>query len=178
MLVIFKKRSIKLQPNANICVDIRNPISDYEIREKVVIDPTQFIEQDVGEDQNFVITWEGSKKKSVLTAVVDPEAIKSALKKTGKKGKKSKGGDLDPRMPRPYTDEDNQSFVPVLALECRGIEPYAFHPMGGEFVVESEGGYVFEGEDVDLSEGDWADYDQENDVAVSISEFESKFESA
>mmetsp|Transcript_21822 Transcript_21822/g.27531 ORF Transcript_21822/g.27531 Transcript_21822/m.27531 type:complete len:192 (+) Transcript_21822:109-684(+) len=174
--------SIKLQPNANICLDIRNPISDYEIREKVVIDPTEFIEQDgnLGEKHNFNITWEGNKKKSVLT-VLDPEATKTALKKSGKKGGKSKkgssGGDSDPRMPRPYTEEDNGSYVPFIALECRGIEPYAFHPMGGEFVVRSEGGFVFDSEEVDLSEDDWADYDAENDISISISEFESKIDS-
>jgi len=43
------------------------------------------------------------------------------------------------------------------------MEPYAFHPLGNEFKVISEGGVVFE-EDVDLSEGDWAEYDEENDA--------------
>jgi hypothetical protein len=56
------------------------------------------------------------------------------------------------------------------------MEPYAFHPLGNEFVVESEGGVKFES-DIDLSEGDWADYDEENDAALSISDFEAKFES-
>lgn len=41
-------------------------------------------------------------------------------------------------------------------------------------MVESEGGVTFE--DVDLSEGDWGEYDEENDAAVAISEFETKFE--
>ena len=72
-------------------------------------------------------------------------------------------------------EEDNQKFVPILALDCRGVEPYAFHPMGSEFVVESEGGMMFE-DDVDLSEGDWAEYDDENDMVVSITGFESKIE--
>ena len=60
-------------------------------------------------------------------------------------------------------------------MECRGIEPYAFHPLDNLFIVVSEGGSVFE-DDVDLSEGDWADYDEENDAAISISEFKAKFE--
>ena len=55
----------------------------------------------------------------------------------------------------------------MLAFECRGIEPYAFHPMGGEFIVESEAGMQFDAEDVDLSD-DWADYDTENDIALSL----------
>ena len=35
----------------------------------------------------------------------------------------------------------------------------------------------FDVEDVDLSD-DWADYDTENDIAVSITEFQSKFDDA
>jgi len=29
-------------------------------------------------------------------------------------------------------------------------------------------------EDVNLSEGDWAEYDEEHDASVSVNEFESK----
>lgn len=58
-------------------------------------------------------------------------------------------------------------------MRSRGLEPYGFHPLGNEFKVVSEGGAVFE-EDVDLSEGDWGDYDEENDAAVGVNEFESK----
>ena len=159
-------------------MDIRNPASDYEIREKVVIDPTEFIEQDESSKEppfHFQIGWEGSKKKSVLTVLLDEAAIKSALKKSG--GKKSKKGGGDVRLTRAMEAEDSDKYVPMLALECRGIEPYAFHAMGGEFVVESEGGMIFEGEDVDLSDDDWADYDADNDISVTVSDFQSKFES-
>jgi Eukaryotic protein of unknown function (DUF866) len=30
--------------------------------------------------------------------------------------------------------------------------------------------------DVDLSDGDWAEYDEENDASVSIDKFETKIE--
>ena len=167
-----------MKKDVNVCIDVRNPLSDYETREKVVIDPTELIEDENSKEPpyHFGLSWEGNKKKSVLTVLDDAVSLKTTLKKSSKKGKKGKSGEDDPRMPRAYTAEDNESFVPILALECRGIEPYAFHPMGGEFVVESEGGMAFEGDDVDLSEGDWADYDGDNDISVSISEFESKFE--
>ncbi len=172
-------RSITMKKDVNICIDVMNPLSGEETREKVVIDPTELIEDENSKEPpyHFGLSWEGSKKKSVLT-VLDADSLKATLKKTSKKGKKAKGGGEDPRMPRAYTSDDNEAFVPILALECRGLEPYAFHPMGGEFLVESEGGMVFEGEDVDLSEGDWADYDGDNDISVSISDFESKFEAA
>lgn len=110
----------------------------------------------------FVLKWEGAKKRSNLQVLEDPKAV---LKK-----KKYKG-----ELPRNYKAEDSGNWVPILAVECRGLEPYAYHSLGDEFVVESEGGAIFDS-DVDLSEGDWGEYDEENDVAVSISEFEAKFE--
>ncbi len=64
--------------------------------------------------------------------------------------------------------------MPILAFECRGLEPYAFHP-GDEFIVTSAGGTVFDS-DVDLSESDWTEYDADNDAPISISEVEFKFE--
>ena len=103
--------------------------------------------------------------------VLDEEGAKSAMKKIKKKGGKNKDSEIS--EPRDVTADDSGEYVPILAMECRGLEPYAFHPMGGEFKVVSEGGVSFE-EDVDLSEGDWAEYDEENDAAVSINEFESK----
>mmetsp|Transcript_8364 Transcript_8364/g.15173 ORF Transcript_8364/g.15173 Transcript_8364/m.15173 type:complete len:123 (+) Transcript_8364:631-999(+) len=116
--------------------------------------------------------WEGSKKFSTLI-VLDEEGSKSALKKLkkNKKGKKGGGGEAD--LPRDVTSDDSGDYVPVLAMECRGLEPYAYHCLGNEFRVVSEGGAVFE-EDVDLSDGDWGDYDEENDAAVGVNEFESK----
>ena len=69
--------------------------------------------------------------------------------------------------------DESDVFVPVAAFSTRGIEPYAFHPMGGAVIVTSEGGHVFDENEVDLRE-DWGDYDIENDIAVSISDFSSK----
>ena len=46
--------------------------------------------------------------------------------------------------------------------------------MGNEITATSEGGAEFD--DVDLTEDDWADYDEENDAPVSISSFETKIE--
>jgi len=158
--------SVRLRRDANLCISIRNPLSDYEVRDKVVFNPSELVEQDEGARQNphhFAIKWEGQKKACMLE-VLDEAAAKSALKK-----KKSKD------VPRDVTEDDSGSWVTILAMECRGLEPYAFHPMGNEFVVTSSGGVAFE-QDVDLGEGDWADYDEENDASVSLSEVEFKIE--
>mmetsp|Transcript_4629 Transcript_4629/g.6849 ORF Transcript_4629/g.6849 Transcript_4629/m.6849 type:complete len:178 (-) Transcript_4629:89-622(-) len=158
---------ISLRRDQNLCISVRNPQSDYEVREKVVFNPSETVEQEENTREppcHFALKWEGSKKRSILE-VLDAGAAKTALKK-----KKVKGS-----QPRSYTGDDNGEWVPILAVECRGLEPYAFHPMTDEFIVTSEGDVNFD-EDVDLSEGDWADYDAENDASVSISTFESKFE--
>jgi hypothetical protein len=143
-------------------------LSDYEVRDKVAFSLQETVEQEESTREpscHFALKWEGSQKRSIL-GVLSAADAKAALKK-----KKYKG-----EQPRDYTADDSGNWVPILAVECRGMEPYAFHPLGNEFVVTSEGGVKFES-DVDLSEGDWADYDEENDAAVSISDFETKFES-
>lgn len=171
--------SLSLHPRcANVCLSVRNPLSDYETRDKIVFDPSEPLEQDEGDTrdlpQHFQVKWEGSKKFATLR-VLDEEESKSALKKVQKKKGKKKGGsggeEID--VPRQLTPDDADSYVPILAMECRNLEPYAFHPLGNEFRVISDGGVTFD-DDVDLSEGDWGEYDEENDAAVGVNDFESK----
>jgi hypothetical protein len=166
---------VSLLKNTNLCFSVRNPLSDYETREKIVFNPSETLDQDEGDREpphHFAVKWEGSKKYSTLI-VLEEEAAKSALKKVNKKGKRDQGGDGDVGLPRDVTSDDSGNYVPVLAMECRGLEPYDFHPLGNEFKVTSLGGAVFD-EDVDLSEGDWGEYDEENDAAVGVNEFGSK----
>ena len=159
--------AVSLVKGENLCLTVKNPLSDYEVREKVVINPSETVEQDEHDrsgEHHFRLTWEGSKKASTLR-ILTAAQVKTALKK--KKGI---------QLPRSYTAEDAGSFVPILAVECRGLEPTAFFPMGNEFTVTSEGGAEFNS-DVDLSEGDWADYDADNDQPVSISDIAFKWDS-
>lgn len=156
---------ISLNHGANLCFNIRNPLSDFEKREKVVVDTSEYVAQEEGSREppfHFGLKWEGSKKMSVLT-ILDEAATKTALKK--KKGV----------AVRDYNADDSGNWVPILAIECRGLEPTEFFPIGGEFTVKSNGGKEFS-DDVDLSEGDWAEYDEENDEPVSLSEIEFKLE--
>lgn len=158
---------IQLRRTANLRVSIRHPQGD-EVRENVIFNPTETIEQEEGSREpahHFRIKWEGIKKASTLQ-VLDEKEIASTLKK-----KKKYKGDT----PRKYLGDDSGNWVPLLAMECRGLEPYAFHPMNDEFVIASEGGYVFE-EEIELGDGDWADYDADNDVPVSMEDISFKFE--
>jgi hypothetical protein len=167
-------RSIELQLHANLRISVKNPQNDYEVRDNVVFNPSDPVEQDEGAREpphHLALKWEGSKKASILQ-VLDAKEAASALKKNTKKGK---GKPL--LTPRAYTGDDSGNWVPLLAMECRGLEPYAFHPMSGEFFITSEAGTKFE-EDIALGEGDWADYDAEVDLPIALDGIEFKFETA
>lgn len=70
-----------------------------------------------------------------------------------------------------YSDTSGE-FGTVLVLDCRGVAPDSFQFMD-RWVATSAGGAEFD--DVDLTDGEWADYDEENDAAVSIMDLESQF---
>ena len=48
-----------------------------------------------------------------------------------------------PGVTREYTGDDTGELVPVVAFECRGCEPIAWHP-GEGMVAEGVGGEMFE----------------------------------
>ena len=155
-------------------ISVRNPQDGNEVREDVIVDPSEPLEPEDESSKegphHFRLKWEGSKKAAFLQVLSEAEAA-TAVKKTNKK-KKGKTNDVTPRS---YTADDAGEWVPILAMECRGLEPYAFSPMKDEFVIMSEGGTVF-AEDIELGDGDWADYDAENDVSVSMEGISFKFE--
>jgi hypothetical protein len=74
---------------------------------------------------------------------------------------------------RDVTGEDEGAWVPVCGFECRGIEPTALH-LGGGFTVTTPAGTAFE--DVDLSEGDWVDFDEKGRDSVGVYGLEARFE--
>eukprot|EP00879_Flechtneria_rotunda_P010158 GHRR01010619.1.p1 GENE.GHRR01010619.1~~GHRR01010619.1.p1 ORF type:complete len:164 (+),score=32.79 GHRR01010619.1:95-586(+) len=74
---------------------------------------------------------------------------------------------------RAMSEDDENKWVPVMAFECRGIEPTAFHPEDG-FVVQTKGGKLFD--DVDLTELEWVEFDEKLSDSVGIYNIESKFE--
>ncbi|TYJ32606.1 hypothetical protein E1A91_A05G046900v1 [Gossypium mustelinum] len=80
-----------------------------------------------------------------------------------------------PGRGKPLTQEESEAenYAPLMLFECRGYEPidYVF---GGGWKVESLEGTKFEG--VDLSGGDFADYDEEGEYDVKISNLRSTFD--
>lgn len=161
---------IELRPDVNLRISVRNSLSESEIRENVVFNRMETIEQDETSRESpyhFELRWEGSKKQSILRNLNEKEFATAVKKK-----KKYKKG-----SPRKYVaDDDNGvNWVPLCAFDCRGMEPYEFNPMAEEFIITSENGYRFD-EGIEFEDGEWTDYDSENDCPVSIQNLEFKFE--
>ena len=158
--------SVSLLKDADLCISVKNPLSDYEIREKIVLNPSVYIEQEENsrdDPHHFTLKWDGSKKSSTLT-VLSEKDVKAMLKKKSSKKNECVPGD--------YTNSGE--WQPILCVECRGLEPIAYYP-GDEFVITSVGGTKFT-EEVDLSDTDWTEYDAENDVPIGLSQIEFKWD--
>jgi len=115
--------TLSLLRNTNLCFSVRNPLSDYEVREKIIfINPSETLEQEENDREpahHFAVKWDGNKKYSTLI-VLDEDGAKSALKKLNKKKKKGKGDD-EVDVPRDVNSDDNGNYVPILAMECRKV---------------------------------------------------------
>eukprot|EP00599_Poterioochromonas_sp_BG-1_P007513 CAMPEP_0173135664 /NCGR_PEP_ID=MMETSP1105-20130129/2023_1 /TAXON_ID=2985 /ORGANISM="Ochromonas sp., Strain BG-1" /LENGTH=161 /DNA_ID=CAMNT_0014047699 /DNA_START=24 /DNA_END=509 /DNA_ORIENTATION=- len=132
--------------------DIQTP-GGGEVRNGITIssDDVYPLEGSRGE-ANFVIKWPYATDQSYIKILTNNRGVKPS-----------------------YTSDDSGNYVTILGLECRNIEPTAWHP-SFDFVIESSEGTTFD--KVDLSDRDWADYDEENDLSVSITNLEYKIESS
>lgn len=75
---------------------------------------------------------------------------------------------------RPYTLEDSETgkFVPVMCFDCRGIEPSEFSSRD-TWIAKGVKGTEFK--DIDLSDGEFAEYDEKASCPVGISNLEHRF---
>ncbi|XP_057299631.1 UPF0587 protein v1g245604-like isoform X1 [Hydractinia symbiolongicarpus] len=71
-----------------------------------------------------------------------------------------------------YNIEHSGSFHTIVVFECRGMEPTEFSPRTGWSASGAETNSQFL---VDLTEGDWCDFDEKASVSVGIYEIEHKF---
>ncbi|EFJ29662.1 hypothetical protein SELMODRAFT_146445 [Selaginella moellendorffii] len=79
---------------------------------------------------------------------------------------------------KPYTLEDSESgkFVPVMCFDCRGMEPVEFS-CNSSSLWEAEGlnsGTRFS--NIDLSDGEFVEYDEKAAESVGIYKLEHRFE--
>lgn len=98
---------------------------------------------------HFVMKWDKSSKKESYLNILEVKGVT-----------------------RDIEEGDAGAFVPVIAFECRGLEPVEFRPEDG-FEVVSLAGKRYEA--VDLSENDWCDFDDDAGVPVGIYDLESEF---
>jgi hypothetical protein len=121
---------------------------DFEKREGVTISRADVLELDGSKGTaNYVMKWKGAKNQAYMK-IIDQKGLTER-----------------------YTNADSGKWKTILALECRGLIPLAWTP-SIDFHVHSVGGTKFEA--VDLSSREWADYDEENDISVSILELEGR----
>lgn len=99
---------------------------------------------------NFVMKWDRNSTHQAYIKIVDVKGVSGRI-----------------------AAESSGDFVPVVGFECRGLAPVRWIP-GNDCSAESSAGKVFT--EVDLSEGDWAEYDDENDLVVSITNIEHNFQ--
>ena len=159
---------ISMRKDDDLCITVKNPLSDYEVREKVIFNPSVLLEPEENSRSDpchFLLKWEGNKKPCTLTVLTEQE-VKTALKK------KSLQKEF---QPADYTESGE--WQPILCCECRGLEPTTYFPGTTEFIIQSSGGTKFT-EDIDLSDPDgWTDYDADHDLPVAVSQIEFKWES-
>ena len=103
-------------------------------------------------DANFIIKWPYSKDQSYIK-IITHRSVASSI-----------------------SAAQSGSFVTILAMECRNLEPIAWHP-SFDFMARTTGGVLFDNDKVDLTDRDWAEYDEENDMAVSVTNLDYKIES-
>lgn len=88
--------------------------------------------------------------------------------------KRESSAKFDPAPSRSYNDE-NAQFAPLLFIECRGLEFVGFDP-AGIWKCKGSNGAAFS--DVDLTDGEWNDYDEQAALPIGISEFTSEWSRA
>jgi len=114
---------------------------------------------------HFVMKWNKSDKYQAYIKIID-------LKKAApKKGKKSAGDDTFDGVYR----SQNEEWRAVLCMECRGLKPTNYH-LGNDFIAKSTGGTEFEPCEFGMERdgGEWAEYDEEHDLSVVISQVQSR----
>lgn len=139
--------SVSLPPGAHFVMTLKNSVGE-DVRENVVVDPGEQHDLDNSRGTaNFRLKWDRSSKHQ---AYMNCEAVKGVT--------------------RDIKADDANKFVPIMGFECRGLEPVSYQPE--TFIVKSKGGQTFE---ADLSEGEWADYDEKLGESVSIMGIEAMF---
>lgn len=72
------------------------------------------------------------------------------------------------------TADSCTEFKSIVVFDCRGLDPKEFSAREGWTVKAADNGKTFE--DVDLSEGEWADYCDKTNQPVGVYDIEHRFD--
>ncbi|GAA5971414.1 hypothetical protein JCM11641_008344 [Rhodosporidiobolus odoratus] len=77
-----------------------------------------------------------------------------------------------------FEDSEEQRWVSIAVLECRGCEITAFDPRGVWTCTGAESGTVFDEVEISADEPEWTDYDEKAGAGVSVMEVETQIKRA
>lgn len=190
--------SLALRDDADLCLSVRNPVDHEEIRERIIVDSSA-LEPTMDElhkkghtqhDHHHSLKQQHHPHQShhAKQHYREPPchfALKwaSSDNNNNKSNKQRATIRVIKDSKRQYLAQDSGTFVPVLQLDCDGLEPYAFYPLGNnEFIVTNQAGVEIENVDLSSSSSnnsnnkyEWSDYDLGTGT-TSITNFEAKFE--
>ncbi|KAK9838391.1 hypothetical protein WJX84_009249 [Apatococcus fuscideae] len=141
-------QSISLPEHHTFCIDVKDSTGD-DVRENVRVNDSE--EQDIPNSRgtaHFALKWAKDSRKVSYLHVVPIKGVT-----------------------RPVTGEDDSKPVPIVAFDCRGLDVIKWHPEDG-FEVVTASGKTFE--DVDLSSGEWVEYDEDLSESVGIYDITSQ----
>jgi hypothetical protein len=145
--------AMSLQSSCCLRLTVENDASESKDITLSPSDEEQELEGSRG-TAHFVMKWNKSDRNQAYIKVLPGKEIKDSV----------------------YRDSDSGNFKAILAMECRGLKVTKFHSGEGDFVLTSEGGTNFES--ANFGDDDFCDYDEENDVSVMVSSFESRISDA
>jgi len=121
-----------------------------EERKGIVVDPEDVVEVANTKDTtaNFAMKFDKSEKHQSYLNVVQIKGVTRAQ------------------------TADDTGMVPLIAFECRGLEPVRWTPTG-PYYGKADGGGSWD--DIDLKNEDWCEYDEKLDIPVGVNK-EIKYE--
>lgn len=191
-----------------LCLTVKHPLDPSEIREKIVVDFSQLEESTTAlsleekkkhhpkqkqkhnnnasskhhdKPSHFHLTWsDGSKGTIRVVQVLASTKTASSIGSTNTSDSNST-----------TTTIQDDTWFPILTLECDHVEPIYFHPLGSEFAVQnattgkwyhhvdlSGGSSNSSGDDDNNNNnggGDWSAYDMASGT-TAVTNLQSKFE--
>mmetsp|Transcript_18882 Transcript_18882/g.18194 ORF Transcript_18882/g.18194 Transcript_18882/m.18194 type:complete len:158 (+) Transcript_18882:272-745(+) len=142
---------LELQPQFENLWKFNISSQDSEERLGITVSKADILELNGSKgDANYVMKWHKADSHQAYIKLVDVKKVDGTYKTSGE-------------------------WTTLLGLECRGLTPTAWIP-GVDFHAKSVGrtGTIFES--IDLSDKEWAEYDEEGDLSVSIMNLEYKIE--